>query len=31
MIVQDGKVIDLLLEPSAGLTVSSAESVLSKL
>jgi peroxiredoxin len=31
MIVQDGKVTELLLEPSAGLTVSSAESVLSKL
>ena len=31
MIVQDGKVTELLLEPSAGLTVSSAESVVSKL
>jgi len=31
MIVQDGKVQELLLEPSAGLTVSSAESVLGKL
>ncbi len=31
MIVQDGKVTELLLEPSAGLTVSSAETVLSKL
>ncbi|MFN8628010.1 MAG: peroxiredoxin [Candidatus Binatia bacterium] len=31
MIVQDGRVTELLLEPSVGLTVSSAESVLSKL
>lgn len=31
MIVQDGKVTELFLEPSAGLTVSSAESVLGKL
>jgi peroxiredoxin len=31
MIVKDGKVEDLLLEPAGGLTVSSAESVLSKL
>jgi len=31
LVVQDGKVTELLLEPSAGLTVSSAESVLSKL
>ena len=31
MIVKDGKVEELLLEPAGGLTVSSAESVLSKL
>ena len=31
MIVSDGKVTELLLEPAGGLTVSSAESVLSKL
>ncbi|MBP1684839.1 MAG: Redoxin domain protein [Deltaproteobacteria bacterium] len=31
MIAQDGKVTELLVEPSAGLTVSGAESVLSKL
>lgn len=31
MIVQDGKVTDLFVEPSAGLTISSAESVLAKL
>jgi len=31
MIVRDGKVSDLFVEPSAGLSVSGAESVLSKL
>jgi glutaredoxin/glutathione-dependent peroxiredoxin len=31
MIVKDGKVEELLLEPAGGLTVSSAESVISKL
>jgi peroxiredoxin len=31
MIVQDGKVQELLLEPGPGLTVSSAEGVLAKL
>jgi len=31
MIVHDGKVVELLVEPAGGLTVSSAESVLGKL
>lgn len=31
MIVQDGKVVELLVEPAGGLNVSSAESVLGKL
>jgi peroxiredoxin len=31
MIVKDGKVTELLVEPAGGLNVSSAESVLGKL